>query len=292
MQTNTFPRASGHCFSHHIPADVVTLKEEHVPRRSELDRALVYLRKQKADLVKGDLVVFDCCAGYRNTGVVIFDGEALIDLSEEPDDYGTLPMNFRVIEGGIPIDYWSWNDDTDESRGIAHNSIVWFDHSAVLEQCLQNITYGVVNGDKHAIFTTFDFNGKTYRIVFDYVDELMADEKIDLKSYKFHKDSTKDKFLAKFHEALSKTDELLAFNFGSEFYEELPGDTTLYLQYYSPVEHTTGPIPLPILSIMGLPRIPSPAVGIPLPQILPQPPFSSPPIPVPIPFPGTESDEE
>lgn len=166
-----YPRATGHCYSHHIPGNIVTPVEEHLPSEEEMHQALQYLRKIDADLVKGDLVIFDAVQGYRNTGVTIFDGTNVIDLSDEPDDYGTLPKVFRVIEDGVPIRYWEYVDDTNEGRGIAHNRIVWFDHSKVLQQCLTNITFGLVDDKQQNIHTTFYYEGQHYKIIYEVYDE-------------------------------------------------------------------------------------------------------------------------
>jgi len=176
-----YPRASGHCYSHHIPANVVTPEEETLFTDEELQQALQYLHKIDADLVKGDLVIFDAVEGYRNTGVAIFDGINIIDLASELDDYGNLPQSFRVIEGGVPIRYWEFLDETNEGRGITHNRIVWFDHSKVLQQCLANIKFGLVDDKHSAIHTTFYYAGQQYNIIYEvygdpdvvrYIDEL------------------------------------------------------------------------------------------------------------------------
>lgn len=231
MTTNTYPRESGHCATHHISADVVTLKEENNPTRDEMDLALKYLQDQNADLIKGDLVIFDSCAGYRNTGVTIFTGEEIVDLAFEPDDYGNLPQQFHVIEDGVPINYWSHLEDN--VQGITHNSIVWFDHSQVLDECLRHITYELVEGDKYAIFTHFTYFGKKYRIVFDYVDHLMADNFINSTNYGFLNESNVQVMKDLFHRLLSNTEELIAFDYWTEFYPDFTGNNTLFLPYDS-----------------------------------------------------------
>lgn len=224
-----YPRSSGHCLSHHIPADIVTLQESPLPTQEELNAALVYLKEQRADLVKGDLILFDGNTGYRNDGVAIFDGVKIIDLAFEPDDYGTLPQVFHVIEGGVPIKYWEDRDDTDVGRGITHNNIVWFDHSLVRDECLRNIAHGFLGG-KYAIYTTFVYNNVEYHIVFDYVDEMF--DKIDHDTLEFYESEDKDKCLAVFRKALSDTTKLIPFDFYSEFPEEYDNDTTLFMSSY------------------------------------------------------------
>lgn len=221
-----YPRPSGHCISHHIPAEVITLQCEVLPSRKEMDDALNYLKKQGADLVKGDLVIFDADTGYRNLGVTIYDGNKIIDLSDEPDEYGTLPQIFRVIEDGVPVDYWSDRDKTDTGRGITHNSIVWFDHSEVLQQCLQNILYSRIEGGMCAINTYFRYSGKNCRIIFDHTNEtweICNKKTLDLP------DSTVSLMEERFRSQLKDTKNLLCFQTDCEFYGELPKETTLFL---------------------------------------------------------------
>src|SRR5438105_2678155 len=101
-----YPRAGGHCFSHHIPREVVKLDDDTYFNEENARIALDFLRKGNNDLVKGDLIIFDSIESYRNEGVAIFDGEKIIDISHEPDLYGTLPQQFHVIEDEVPIKYW------------------------------------------------------------------------------------------------------------------------------------------------------------------------------------------
>lgn len=252
----TFPRASGHCFSHHIPADVMNIEDKTSFDTHQLFEALQYLRKQKVDLVKGDLVVFDSIAGYRNTGVAIFDGVRIIDLSPLPDDYGVLPEYFRVIEGGVPINYWSWNDDTDEGRGISHNSYVWFTHQLVRDQCLKNIRFvSNFRDDRAAIYTRFLFNGVVYFIVYDYADNNYED--VDYDTFQFKNEKTKAKCLKEFREML-ESDKLLAFKFSANDGYKFDSKT-LYLDSYSatymdPPEFTQVPSFFPVMPVM-LPQV-------------------------------------
>lgn len=174
----SYPRSTGYCLKHYIPENIVSPKFELDHTQDELDKALKYLRSINADLVKGDLVIFEKYAGYRNYGVTIFDGHNIIDLDDGPVNYermeelGTLPSNFRVIESGIPIRYWH-----PPSGGIDNDYIVYFNHSKVLDQCLNNI---VASPFYH---TTFVFNNITYRIVYIYPPHFKDTKKI-IKEFK------------------------------------------------------------------------------------------------------------
>lgn len=193
MTSNMYPRKEGHCLSHHIPKCIVSSLEsydkieETIPDFDDDDNndndndsdfyqnyivALNYLKSMNADLVKGDLILFDCAIGYRNQGVAIFDGEQIIDLEYDVDDYGALPSKFHVIENGVPLNYWSYVGDTDATIGIDHNQYVWFNHVLVWEQCVANLTYGQTQG-KYAIYTSFMFEQKQYKIMFEYHDAVL-----------------------------------------------------------------------------------------------------------------------
>jgi hypothetical protein len=61
--------------------------------------------KIKKIIKRGDIVENNEESGYRTSGVYIWDGKKSISLSTTPDDYGTIPIEFRVISE-FPIDYW------------------------------------------------------------------------------------------------------------------------------------------------------------------------------------------
>jgi len=169
--------------------------DETVPTRNELDKAMELLNEKGVELKFGDLISNSTFEHpERNGGLVIFDGEKIVDLSEEPDDYGCLPKEFKVLvsfpdqKGDvIPIRYW--HDPAGDKRTICHNNIVWFDHTPYRETLLKNIVYddvlfkdGQFNLDhnaehkiatpKFAIYTHFTLGGRTYYLVFDICDEV------------------------------------------------------------------------------------------------------------------------
>src|SRR5437868_13486937 len=112
----TYPRTSGKCAVHRIP--------DMKPNKHS---GLKYLLKNNVQLVKGDLIIFLTEAGYRNDGVMIYDGVKIIDLGDEPDDYGTLPKCFTPIEDGAPLNYWhntsSAEKEDYESGDVSSDSI-------------------------------------------------------------------------------------------------------------------------------------------------------------------------
>lgn len=218
-----FPRRSQHCVSHHIPITVAT----DVSSPNDLSNALTYLHEIKADLVRGDLILFDSEAGYRNNGVGIFTGTEIIELYYEIDDYGSLPPDFHVIEDNVSIGYWEYIDDTDTERGIDHNNIVWFDHTLVRDQCIRNIIYTVIEDSKHAVLTSFTFNGQSYRIIYDYAYTDSVRDDVNNKTYSFKNNAARDKVLHSFKQ-LFELDLLSNFDTVSDFYPESSNNFTLF----------------------------------------------------------------
>ena len=99
-------------------------------------------------------------SGYRNDGIAIFDGEKIINLDFESDDYGTLPSQFTVLQltttgHRYPVNYW--HDVFQEGwLGLTHNHYVWFDHRPYIDQCTTNVIYDdQLFPGKYAMYTHF-----------------------------------------------------------------------------------------------------------------------------------------
>jgi hypothetical protein len=80
----------------------------------------------------GDLVTYNGDPNnYRNDGLVVFNGQKLVQLDSKIDDYKNLPMEFTVLgDRNIPLDYWHnllVKPEEINGRVIAHNGIVWID---------------------------------------------------------------------------------------------------------------------------------------------------------------------
>ena len=122
-----------------------------------LDNVLAAIRQQNLDLRRGDFVFIEFDIGYRNDGKTIFDGNRIIDLAPEPDDYGTIPPEFQI--GEFPPLYWM--------DLIDHNTLVPFN---VVER-LPGLTLDNVrilsrrDGQGfHMIIPFLALNGETYAI--------------------------------------------------------------------------------------------------------------------------------
>ena len=172
-----FPRPSAHCKTHIAPGARGDL--EITPEM--LTETLDILRSNKVDLVFGDLVAFGGFNAYRNDGLTIYNGTELmlLDDDSEIDDYGFLPRGvFKVIEHGVPVDYWldttyaagrELGTADENTCGIRHNQIVWFDHKLVREQLFYNICNDEMDtdvGEKQPILAAkFVWCGKAYMLV-------------------------------------------------------------------------------------------------------------------------------
>jgi len=155
---DTYPRPSGECSIFRIPPSIAEGRS----------LGLAYLRENNIPIVKGDLVIFESTAGYRNDGYMIFDGVKLKHLAYEPIDYGSPPRCFTPIEDGAPIDYWHKN-----AGAIQHNTIIWV-HSRTVKVGVNGkfpeVQYQQIDG-KYRIFLNFVHNNKTYFLIFLCTDE-------------------------------------------------------------------------------------------------------------------------
>lgn len=156
----TMQRDPQHCYSHFVPFSL----EYNYDSDDEEETILSYLKNANADLRWGDLIV-GSDHGYRNNDVRIYNGEEIVDLYDEIDDYGSLPSEFHIIENNIPIRYWyNIDDDSPTKRGIDHNSIVWV-KTSLIRPYLSTIN------DDGIIYMKFTYNNENYYIIFDFDDK-------------------------------------------------------------------------------------------------------------------------
>lgn len=77
------------------------------------------LRTHK-DVRRGDIIFVEDYLGCHNDGKLIFNGKAVIPLSDTPDEYGSIPEEFQAISE-FPVLYWD--------NIISHNGYVPFNFS-------------------------------------------------------------------------------------------------------------------------------------------------------------------
>lgn len=124
---------------------------------SQLNIILHILLNKHADLRRGDIIFVQPQLGYRNDGKYIYDGEHILELADEPDDYGTIPEEFQA--GEFPPMYWV--------NLIVHNSYIPFN----VAHHLPNLNINNVkvlpenNGEFCHLFIPFNINGKKLAII-------------------------------------------------------------------------------------------------------------------------------
>jgi hypothetical protein len=149
----SFPRKEGKCKLFKIPNEVFTTESDNCYISDlALAKGLEYL--QNEDLVFGDLVEYEFVYSklhiiYKDKGLVIYDGEKLVNLYSNLGEWGSLHMIFQVIKNNVPLDYWD---------AIDYN-YVWFDVSPVYQELLDNITQ-----EGEIVFSHFYYDGKKYFI--------------------------------------------------------------------------------------------------------------------------------
>lgn len=170
-----FPRPTGHCGNHEVFVDFVVQFYNGSHSREEkialFDRTLNRLKAIKADLVRGDLILYPGHRRFTCHGLKIYDGHKIIDFDYRYEECGCLPSKFKIINDNVPIHYWYQNRKLDNigwsldigPRGVHLNDLVWFDHSAVKQQCIDNIV-----NKKGKIRTTFVYNNQKY--ILDYYE--------------------------------------------------------------------------------------------------------------------------
>jgi len=176
-----FPRKTGHSMAWNVTNWFVRIHnmegenfkfriyqlKENFGRHLEI--ILDEMNNRNHDLVRGDLICTKGINDCDNSEVYIFDGCSIISLDYTFDDYGHLPLEFKIINNNVPINYWLKHNQT---YGMNHNNryvIMWFDHKDVKQQLLDNIDF--VWTSKYIrkdICTSFITNDIKYMIIYEY----------------------------------------------------------------------------------------------------------------------------
>lgn len=142
-------------------------------------------------LKRGDLIEDTDESDYRMDGVRIFDGRKIKDLEDIPDDYGTIPKNYKVISD-FPVSYWhdSYNK-LNKFESYWHNSYVWFDPTEIglkiYKKDFKKITYKYKfdpekneEDEKEQISYFYIFSHKNIKYCIIIEDSEIFDEKLNL----------------------------------------------------------------------------------------------------------------
>lgn len=162
------PRRPDRAQLHLILEDLVpaNIKEEYddigadetFENPDHLEDLLMVLRG--SDLKRGDIIGIESMMTYRNEGKLIFDGQNLQKLADEPDEYGSIPSEFMAIIEFPPF-YWC--------QIIEHNYWVPFDITLIpnWRECI------VLEGNVlHYTYT----DGSRYRFMIYPDDSFESDE--------------------------------------------------------------------------------------------------------------------
>jgi hypothetical protein len=161
-----------HAKVYHIPKEITpnAANDKGIDEKS-LNTGLAYLRSINAAIKYGDLVIFDQIINYRNDAHAIYDGDNIINLASDPDEYGTLPKQFQVLSPPhyFPIDYWHGFNE-----GIRHNTIVWVNHRPYQKELLSSIQQDPTK--KFALISNFTGpDNQTYQLVVEFEERFDYD---------------------------------------------------------------------------------------------------------------------
>lgn len=145
----------------------------------------------ETDAKRGDLVAVKSATPDRNNGLLIFDGEKVVELPDELDQYDHLPNWCKVIENNVPLKYWhdkssfSAEDEkkhleylegkcpfTPYYRAVEHNFIVWYDTSRLDGNLSEKLEYKPLpwNSNVSTIWAKMNSEDGPIFFVYDYWD--------------------------------------------------------------------------------------------------------------------------
>jgi hypothetical protein len=115
------------------PQQLSESKDRLIEDINEQEIPPVYLKAASTfPLKRGDVITIQRNR-YRNDGTVMWDGQKIVLLDYELDDYGYIPAEFSVITE-FPISYW--NQDH-----IDHNDLVPFYHEKLKSEIINNFVH-------------------------------------------------------------------------------------------------------------------------------------------------------
>lgn len=147
-----------------------------------LEKVNEKITKGEIKLEKGDFIIHKGIIRERNEGLLMWNGEKVIDLDYVVDEYGHLPKDFCVLENdekGNFIDENYWNE-------ISHNNLVWLnlkrnkneiennkrkfiidEKNKVFKKILKSEIKEYCDLEEILYYSYFIRNDKTYYILFD-----------------------------------------------------------------------------------------------------------------------------
>ena len=128
------------------------------------DKVISEMRKViKRDNIKvfdGDIIenAMDPGYGYRNNGKFVWWNDDIHELSDYPDDYGTLPRFVQISDDRFNPYYWV--------EAMDHNSYVWFS-----QEILDRLKFECVAGNEYRAKTSIRGKEYTFLVNADHFDE-------------------------------------------------------------------------------------------------------------------------
>lgn len=127
-----------------------------------MQKITAYLRTHPLPLKRGDVIKIDPENAYRNDNTYLWDGERVITLFFEIDDYGSLPPSFEITDQNNlePETYFDH---------VTHNRIIW------LSQAIRDRI--IINDDGcGGLKTTVTIKAREWRVkVSEYNSEYFPD---------------------------------------------------------------------------------------------------------------------
>jgi hypothetical protein len=127
--------------------------------------------KKDYNIKRGDTICFGGRV-YRNDGVWIWDGEKIIELETDIDDYGSVPNSFKVGKEFHP-NHWI--------KIIDHNTIIWLEDDLFEKIEFDNFTDHYENHIEHktlnASIIIFDQKYIIDIIIYKYNDKSIQEIK-------------------------------------------------------------------------------------------------------------------
>lgn len=138
--------------------------------RVQMEMISKAVRTAIPDIKRGDIIDLEQ-DGYRNSGKLIWNGEAVESLDYDIDDYGAVPPDYQIVDAatGFNNPYY-WSDAVD------HNYISW-PSIPLRQQLLANLSKEPSEIHGEWLFTSFMIvNGLRFEVLIHF--EMKVDQKV------------------------------------------------------------------------------------------------------------------
>jgi hypothetical protein len=141
---------------------VVSIDGEDFDYNSDVMLSLMkqLIKNRKIKVFDGDIIENDMYPlyGYRNNGKFVWWNDDIHELSDYPDDYGTLPDFVQISDDRFNPYYWV--------EAVDHNSYVWFS-----QEILDRLKFECIAGNEYQAKTSIRGKEYTFLVHADHFDE-------------------------------------------------------------------------------------------------------------------------